>query len=183
MPERVVEVDAQRYPRWRERFEESNAQRAQDERQHVVAVERFEHDPLALLLVRRGGYGVGVAVGPELVAHKVGTRYVQSRTKKGGWSQQRYARRRGNQADELVDAAADHASRVLATLPEGTKGVRGLVLGGDRALLAQLLEDPRLRPLRELPRRELPDLPDPRLTVLQDALRRARHVRITIRDP
>ncbi len=183
MPERVVEVDAQRYPRWRERFEESNAARAEDGRQHVVAVERFEHDPLALLLLRRGGYGVGVAVGPELVAHKVGTRYVQSRTKKGGWSQQRYARRRGNQADELVDAAADHASRVLATLPEGAKGVRGLVLGGDRALLAQLLEDPRLRPLRELPRRELPDLPDPRLSVLQDALRRARQVRVTVLDP
>lgn len=183
MPERVVEVDPQRYPGWRGRFETSNAQRPEGERQRVLEVERFEHDPLALLLVRRGGYGVGVAAGAELVAHKVGTRYVQSRTKKGGWSQQRYARRRGNQADGLVGAAADHAARLLDTLPTGAKGVRGLVLGGDRTLLAQLLDDLRLAPLRELPRRELPDLPDPRLAVLQDALRRARQVRVTVLDP
>jgi len=56
------------------------------------------------------------------------------------------------------------------------------VLGGDKALTAALLEDDRLAGLRRLPRRELYDLPDPRLDVLQKALDRARAVRITIEE-
>src|SRR5262245_53744623 len=53
---------------------------------------------VGLLLVRRGGFAVGVAEGARLLASKVGTRYVQGKTKAGGWSQQRYARRRDAQA-------------------------------------------------------------------------------------
>lgn len=107
----------------------------------------------------------------------VGTRYVQSRTAAGGWSQQRFARRRANQADGLVGAAAEHAVRLLS-------GIRpaGLVLGGDKTLTAALLEDERLAGLRDLPRRQFHDLPDPRLDVLQKALDRARAVRITIEE-
>ena len=48
-----------------------------------------------------------------LTAAKVGSRHVQSRTAAGGWSQQRFARRRGKQADELVDAVVRHARRIL----------------------------------------------------------------------
>jgi len=61
-------------------------------------------------------------------------------------------------------------------------GIRatGVVLGGDKALVAGLLEDPRLAALRDLPRRELYDLPDPRLDVLDKALERGRAVRVTI---
>ena len=114
--------------------------------------------------------------GEQLTAHKVGTRYVQSRTAAGGWSQQRFARRRANQADGLVGAAVEHAVRLLA----GTRP-RGVVLGGDKALVATLLEDPRLAGIRDLPRRELYDLPDPRLDVLRARSRaracRARHHR------
>ncbi len=160
-----------RYDRWRRRFDENNP----DGPQRVLAAEPFEHDPLALLLVRRGGYALGVAAGDELVAHKTGTRYVQSRTAAGGWSQQRFARRRANQADELVGAVADHAVRLLSDHRPG-----GLVLGGDRALAEAVLEDDRLAWLRELPRRVLYDLPDPRLDVLRTALERARAVRVTI---
>jgi hypothetical protein len=169
----VVEVAPARLDGWLERFHANNP----DGPQRVVSQERFDHDPLAVLLVRRGGYAVGVAIGGDLTAHKVGTRYVQSRTAAGGWSQQRFARRRANQADELVGAAGEHAVRLLT-------GVRpaGLVLGGDKALTAALLEDDRLAGLRRLPRRELYDLPDPRLDVLQKALDRARAVRITIEE-
>ncbi len=139
--------------------------------------QRFDHDPLAVVLVRRGGYAVGLAVRGELTAHKCGTRYVQSRTAAGGWSQQRFARRRGNQADELVRAVAEQVVRLVPT------GVpRGLVLGGDRALAAQVLEYPRLAVLSTLPTRELYDLPDPRLDVLRKALDRGRAVRVTIED-
>src|SRR6185436_14031498 len=122
---------------------------------------------LALVLVRRGGYAVGVGQGPELVAHKVGTRYVQSRTAAGGWTQHRFARRRDNQADALVISVIEHTRRVvLASLSAA------LVVGGDRALVRDVLADARLSGLAELPRRELFDLPDPKLVVLRQALRR-----------
>ena len=173
MTSRVVEVAPARLEGWLARFADNNP----DGPQRVASVERFDHAPLAVVLVRRGGYAVGVASGDRLTAHKVGTRYVQSRTAAGGWSQQRFARRRANQADELVGAAVEHAVRLLA-------GVRatGVVLGGDKALVASLLEDPRLAALRDLPRRELYDLPDPRLDVLEKALVRGRAVRVTIEE-
>lgn len=170
---RVVEVAPERYPRWRERFDANNP----DGPQRVLDVDHLDVEPLGLVLVRRGGYAVGVGEGGALSRHKVGTRYVQSRTAAGGWSQQRYARRRGNQAAELVEAAVRHAERVV--LPAAP---RALVVGGDRSLVGQVLLAPKLLPLADLPRRELWDLPDPRLSVLEDALRRGRAVRVTISD-
>jgi len=153
---------------------------------------------IALILVRRGGYAVGLGSGAELVAHKVGTRYVQSRTAAGGWSQHRFARRRDNQADALVVSVIEHAHRVVLASPTGALVVRGdkspvrdwlaspagaLVVGGDKTLVRDVLADPRLARLIKLPRRELFDLPDPRLVVLKQALRRGRAVRITLSEP
>ncbi len=132
---------------------------------------------LGLVLLRRGGYAVGRASGDRLVDHKCGTRYVQSRTAAGGWSQQRFARRRGNQADALVGTVADLALDRLAGA-----GVEGLVAGGDKALVRQVLADPRLADLTGLPRREFYDIPDPRLTVLEQALRRGRAIRVRLRE-
>ena len=140
-----------------------------------MAREEFTHDPLAVLLIRRGGYAVGLARGSAFTDSKVGTRHVQSRTAAGGWSQQRFARRRGNQADELVRAVAEHALRIL---PRGIPAA--LVVGGDKALVRAVLEDPRLAHLDPLPRRELYDLPDPRRAVLVEALKRGRAVRVTL---
>jgi hypothetical protein len=173
---RVVEVAPERLDGWLERFAANNP--GPDARQRVTATERFDHDPVAVVLVRRGGYAVGLAHGAAFTASKVGTRHVQSRTAAGGWSQQRFARRRGNQADELVRAVTEHAVRLL-----GAERPTGLVLGGDRALVAEVLADPRLERLAGLPRRELYDLPDPRRAVLDDALRRGRAVRVTIEEP
>jgi Actinobacteria/chloroflexi VLRF1 release factor len=133
---------------------------------------------LALILVRRGGYAVGLAQGSELIAHKVGTRYVQSRTAAGGWSQHRFARRRDNQADALVVSVIEHTRRVVLASPTDA-----LVVGGDRSLVRDVLADPRLAKLAQLPRRELFDLPDPKLVVLKQALRRGRAVRITLSAP
>lgn len=130
---------------------------------------------LGVVLVRRGGYAVGLAEEAALVRHHCGTRYVQSRTAAGGWSQQRFARRRGNQANALVDAVALRVSEVV--VPGRPKAV---VVGGDRALVRQVLDDRRLVGLVTLPRREVPDLPDPRLVVLKEALRRGRSVRIVV---
>lgn len=69
---------------------------------------------LGVLLVRRGGYGAGVFAGGKLLDSKVGSRHVQGTTKAGGWSQQRYARRRDNQAREAFAAATEVAVRILA---------------------------------------------------------------------
>ena len=175
MTTRVVEVAPERLDGWLERFAAGNS--GPDASQRLVAHEGFTHDPLALLLIRRGGYAVGLAHGAALVESKVGTRHVQSRTAAGGWSQQRFARRRGNQADELVRAVAEHTLRIL---PRGIPA--GLVVGGDKALVRAVLDDPRLAHLDALPRRELYDLPDPRRSVLEDALRRGRAVRVTIEE-
>ncbi|WP_151523309.1 acVLRF1 family peptidyl-tRNA hydrolase [Serinicoccus kebangsaanensis] len=150
--------------------------------------------PLLVVLVRRGGYAVAVAA-PDgtLVAHKVGTRHVQSRTAAGGWSQQRYARRRGNQADALVQAVTGHTVRLLL-VPEADdlrRDLGGVVLGGDKALAAEVLAGVRqdaalpqdLRTeLSGLPRRELWDLPDPRRAVLEDAVRRGRAVQVEVHN-
>ncbi len=144
------------------------------------AAEAGASRPLALLLVRRGGYAVGIADGPELSSSKVDTSYVQSRTAAGGWSQHRFARRRDNQARALVGSAADTAVRVL--LP-GAGRVVALVCGGDRHLVDQVLDDRRLASLRELRAERFLDVPDPRLAVLRDAVARARAVRIRIEDP
>jgi Actinobacteria/chloroflexi VLRF1 release factor len=133
---------------------------------------------IALILVRRGGYAVGLGHGPELTSHKVGTRYVQSRTAAGGWSQHRFARRRDNQADALVVSVIEHARRVVLASPTGA-----LIVGGDKSLVRDVLSDPRLARLAQLPRRELFDLPDPKLIVLKQALRRGRAVRILLSEP
>jgi Actinobacteria/chloroflexi VLRF1 release factor len=134
----------------------------------------------AVLLVRRGRWAVGVFDGPELVVSKVDSRQVQGRTAAGGWSQQRFARRRGNQTDAVVGATADTAVRVL--LPH-VPGLVALATGGDRGLVAEVLADPRLRPLAELPRIGPLDLGEPTKAVLLAAPAQFRAVRVHIVEP
>jgi hypothetical protein len=135
---------------------------------------------VALMLVRRGGFAMGVAHGDALEASKVGSRHVQGKTKAGGWSQQRYARRRAAQADTAFAAAADAAVGVL--LPR-VPDLEGLVTGGDRAAVSSVLSDRRLRTLADLPQGPFLAVPDPRRRVLEDAVRRSRAVRIEVFDP
>src|SRR5664280_2739770 len=58
------------------------------------------HSPrrLGLLAVRADGHAVGLWDGAAVTSSKRRGHYVQSRTAAGGWSQQRFARRRENQA-------------------------------------------------------------------------------------
>jgi hypothetical protein len=84
-----------------------------------------------VLLLRRAGYAVAAFEGATVVEKKVGTRHIHGRTAAGGWSQQRYARRRDNQADEIVDSAGEHADRILGPRDD----LQFLVTGGDRPLL------------------------------------------------
>ncbi|PZF84295.1 acVLRF1 family peptidyl-tRNA hydrolase [Micromonospora deserti] len=135
---------------------------------------------IALLLARRGAVAVGVAEGERLMVSKVDTRYVQGRTAAGGWSQQRFARRRDNQAKAALADAVDLAVRLL--LPEaGT--LAALVGGGDRRAVDTVLADRRLAPLAALRHERLLDVPEPRHAVLVAAVAAARAVRILIREP
>jgi hypothetical protein len=119
---------------------------------------------VGVLLVRLGGHAAGVFSGRRLVTSKVGQRQVHGRHRAGGSSQQRFARRREGQARVALETAADVAARVLL---EHRRDLEAVVLGGDRRALAEVLEDPRLRPLRPLVAERVLDVPDPRLKVLQ----------------
>ena len=121
---------------------------------------------IGLVLVRRGGYGVAVFQGSDLVASKVGSSYVQGTTKAGGWSQQRFARRRDNQARSAFATAADEAARVV--LPEAAR-LDALVCGGDRAAVDAVLDDPRLAALRAKRTGPWLAVPDPRRAVVEQA--------------
>jgi len=135
---------------------------------------------VGVLLVRRGGHAAGVFAGSQLVASKVGARPVHGRSAAGGWSQQRFARRRENQAQAAWVAAADAAARVL--LPAAA-GLDGLVLGGDPRSLDAVLSDPRLVGLRRLVSGDTLAVPDPRQPVLLGSLAQFRAVRIRLVDP
>jgi hypothetical protein len=136
--------------------------------------------PIALLLARRGAVAAGVVEGTVLASSKVDSRYVQGRTAAGGWSQQRFARRRVNQARAAAQDASDIAATVL--LPE-VQRLSAVVTGGDRRAVDAVLADPRLAPLSALRADRFLDVPDPKLAVLQAAIRPARAVRIRLVDP
>jgi hypothetical protein len=132
---------------------------------------------IGVLLVRRGGYAAGIFVGTTLISSKVGSSYVQGTTKAGGWSQQRYARRRANQALVAFAEAADVAARIL--LPDAAN-LDALICGGDRTAIRAVLDDPRLQPLVDLMRDPFLAVPDPRLRVLQATPEQFLAVRIWI---
>ncbi len=97
---------------------------------------------VAALLVRLGGYAVGVFDGERLVASKVGSRFVKGRHKKGGSSSGRFSRRRDEQARALIEEAAEVACRVLEPWRDRVEFV---ALGGDRAAIDRVLAvDPEL---------------------------------------
>lgn len=135
---------------------------------------------VGVLIVRKGAHAVGIFVGQELRRSKNDTHYVQGRTKAGGWSQQRYARRRENQASKAYAAAADEAAVVL--LPE-LESLEALVCGGDQGAITAVLQDRRLEPLRDLVSGHgvLPT-PEPRKATLAEVIERARAVTIHLND-
>jgi hypothetical protein len=135
---------------------------------------------LGLLLARKGAVAVGIAEGPELIASKVDTHYVQGRTAAGGWSQQRFARRRDNQAKA---AAADGAGIVGRLLLPAVRDLAALVTGGDRSAIDLILAAPPLAPVAALRAGRILDVPEPRHAVLVSAVAGARAVPILIKEP
>jgi Actinobacteria/chloroflexi VLRF1 release factor len=133
---------------------------------------------IGLLLVRLGGYSVGVARAGVVLTSSTGSRLVHGRTAAGGQSQQRFARRREGQARVALQAAANTTARVL--LPRAAE-LDAVVLGGDAAALRALAADPRLAALLERAEPRVLDIPEPRRAVLDEAARRARCVEVQLR--
>ena len=195
---REVRVAPQRLERWLTGFTERHGDTARSDRPDVVELvgadgarawldvpfppltgDLVEHvlreRRVGVLLVRRGGYAAGVFDGNRLVASKVGSSYVQGTTKAGGWSQQRFARRRANQASAAFAEAADAAARVLA----GAE-LDAVVAGGDREAVRAVLADRRLAHLE--PTGPWLAVKDPKLRVLADTPTQFRAVRVRL-DP
>ena len=126
---------------------------------HVMTERR-----VGAILARKGGFAVGIFDGRRLVASKVGSSYVQGKTKAGGWSQQRYARRRDNQSKKAYADAADEVAKIL--MPE-IGSLQAVVTGGDNGAIAAVLADHRLEPLQPFVQPRLHPVADPRLRVLQ----------------
>ena len=196
-------LPADRVERWFENFESRHGGAAYDVidgslRAHAVdgssAVARLPFDaaydgipaPSALaadvrppeswgvLLVRKGGFAVARLAGQQLVEHKIGQRHVQGRTKAGGQSQQRFARRRDNQARAAYEAAAEHAARILGP------GVQALVVGGDRPAVDAVLDDARLATAAAVRTSLWLPVGDPRRAVLDSAVLDSCAVRVEV---
>ncbi len=123
-----------------------------------------------VLLVRKGGFAIARMEHARMVEHKIGQRHVQGRTKAGGQSQQRFARRRDNQARQAYEAAADHAARILRP--------GQLVTGGDHGAVSEVLADARLREMVVV--EPWLDVPDPKRTVLDRAIIDAQCLRVEV---
>lgn len=135
---------------------------------------------VGLVLVRLGGHSVGVAEDGVVLASSTGQRPVHGRSAAGGWSQQRFARRRAEQAREALRSAADTVARLLLPIAGELDAV---MLGGDRAALRELAADPRITGLLARADPRVLDVPEPRRAVLDDAARRARCLEVEMRDP
>ncbi len=111
---------------------------------------------IGLVLVHLGSYAIGICQGEKLITSKVGTGLVHGRHKKGGSSQQRFQRRRQNQAHEFLDRVCRHVREQLAPY---APAIDYIAYGGPRQTVLllrkrcpflKLLED-RTLPLLEVP--------------------------------
>ncbi len=92
---------------------------------------------LGVVLLRLGGYSVGVFEGERLLTSKTGTRFVKGRHRAGGQSQRRFERRREEQTRELFDKAC---SVVATKFADYEKRLDYVFLGGDKLTLRSFLK-------------------------------------------
>jgi len=149
----------------------------------AIAAHALADRTVGVLLVRLGGYAVGVFAGapPRLLDAKTGSRLVHGRSAAGGWSQHRFARRRENQASAALRAAADAATGVFGRY--GPQGLDAVVLGGDKRSAAGLRGDPRLAQYLARATDRFLTVPDPRLAVLKQTPRTFGSIRIRLTEP
>ncbi|MCH7230097.1 hypothetical protein L0U85_04365 [Glycomyces sp. L485] len=127
---------------------------------------------LGVLLARKGAYSVGIVVDGRIEASKTDTAYVQGKTKAGGQSQQRFARRREGQAKAAGKRAVEASAAVLADAD-----LDAVVTGG---VVDAILEDPRLKHLT--PAVHIGDITEPRQHLLREIAYRAVSFEIHLPD-
>jgi hypothetical protein len=149
----------------------------------AIAAHAAADRTVGVLLVRLGGYAVGVFSGapPSLAASKTGRRLVHGRSAAGGWSQHRFARRRENQAAAALGAAADAAAGIFG--PYGANGLDAVVLGGDKRSMAGLRDDARLVPYLSRAADRFLTVPDPSPAVLKGMPAAYQAIRIRLTEP
>jgi hypothetical protein len=149
----------------------------------AIAAHALADRTVGVLLVRLGGYAVGVFAGAplRLLDAKTGSRLVHGRSAAGGWSQHRFARRRENQATAALRAAADAATGVFGRY--GPQGLDAVVLGGDKRSAAGLRGDPRLVQYLARATDRFLTVPDPRLAVLKQTPGTFGSIRIRLTEP
>lgn len=133
---------------------------------------------IGLVLARKGAHSVGVAVGAQVVRSRTDRHLLQGRTAAGGWSQQRFARRREQQGRQALARVADD---VLELLGGELATLDAVVLGGDRRALDELRADRRLAPIFAKALTRVLEVGEPRRSLLDEAAVRARAVEIVIR--
>ena len=120
---------------------------------------------VGVVLVRLGGYAIGVFDGERLAASKVGSRFVKGRHKKGGYSANRFQRRREGQAQALIAKAAEVA---VETLEPWRGRIEFVAFGGDQAAITSVLRaSPQLHWLRERALARFFPVAEPRQKVLE----------------
>ena len=93
---------------------------------------------LGLILVTWGSYAIGLFEGKRLVDYKTGTGYIHKRTRKGGRSEKRFARRTEEQKKDFLRRVANRIDERFAGIePEQ------IFFGGNRLILKPLLEESR----------------------------------------
>ena len=120
---------------------------------------------LGVVLIRLGGYSVGLYRDGRFVDTKTGGRFVKNRHRKGGQSQRRFERIREGQIREHFD---DVAEAVRAKLLPVAAEIEWVVLGGDRHTVQAFLKRAPLPPslaAKVLPR--VIDTLEPRREVLE----------------
>lgn len=143
-------------------------------------VEAMRTERVGLLVIRKGGFSVGAAEGTEIIAHRTGSRYLQGRTAAGGWSQQRYARRRDNQADAGYALSGKAVEEVVLPL---ISTLTRVVAGGDRAAVRTVLGQRGLEPIARLLSPAMLAVGPPKRTSLDELLAKARLVHIELTEP
>jgi len=142
-------------------------------------VEAMQNERVGLLVIRKGGFSVGGAEGTEIIAHRTGSRYLQGRTAAGGWSQQRYARRRDNQADAGYALSGKAVEEVVLPL---ISTLTRVVAGGDRAAVRTVLGQRGLEPVARLLSPAMLAVGPPKRTSLDELLAKARLIHIELTE-
>lgn len=91
---------------------------------------------IGIVLVRLGAYAIGILHGDDLIASKVGSRFIKNQHRAGGSSQRRYERNR----ERLVNEMFQKVCKVLETIFLPYVGSLDYVfLGGEKYTLHSLI--------------------------------------------